>query len=63
MWQTERRNQKLKDLISSSKILVYLWNNVIVLFKCRKNTESKNPKVLTTKNQKNNTFIKMWNVW
>ena len=27
--------------------------------KCRKNTESKNPKVARTKKRKNNTFIKM----
>ena len=28
-------------------------------FKCRKNTESKNPKVARTKKWKNNAFIKM----
>ena len=28
--------------------------------KCGKNTENKNPKVATTKNPKNNTFIKMF---
>ena len=27
--------------------------------KCRKNTESKNPKVVRTKKRKNNAFIKM----
>ena len=32
------------------KILVYLQNNVIVFLKCRKNTESKNSKVVKIKN-------------
>ena len=31
--------------------------------KCRKNTESINPKVIRTKKQKNNAFIKMCIVW
>ena len=30
--------------------------------KCRKNTESKTPKVAKTKKQKNNAFIKMCSV-
>ena len=34
---------------------LYCW-------KCRKNTKSKNPKVLTTKNRNNNTFIKLGSV-
>ena len=42
--------EKTKDLNSSWKILVYLKNIVIVLFKCRKNTKSKDPKVLKIKN-------------
>ena len=31
-------------------------------FKCRKGTESKNPKAASTKRQKNNDFIKMFSV-
>ena len=30
--------------------------------KCRKNTESKDPKVVKTK-KRGNVFIKMWSVW
>ena len=30
-----RKNRKCKDLNISSKILIYLWNNVIVLFSKR----------------------------
>ena len=30
--------------------------------KCRKNTESKDPKVVKTK-KRENVFIKMWSVW
>ena len=39
----ERINQKSKDLSSSSKILVYLLNNVVVLFEVKKKTDYKNP--------------------
>ena len=39
----ERSNQKSKDLSSSSKILVYLLNNVVVLFEVKKKTDCKNP--------------------
>ena len=38
----ERSNQKSKDLSSSSKILVYLLNNVVVLFEVKKKTDCKN---------------------
>ena len=30
--------------------------------KCRKNTESKNPRVVKTKKRKKNTFLKMFSV-
>ena len=30
IWWYEKRNQKFKDLNSSSKILVYLYDNAIV---------------------------------
>ena len=32
IWWHERRNKKFKDFKILSKILVYLWNNVLVLF-------------------------------
>ena len=31
--------------------------------KCRKNTESKNPKVVKTEKRKSNTFVKMCGRW
>ena len=49
IWQYERRNQRFKDLNSLTKILVYLWKNVLYCLKCRENTESKNPNVVETK--------------
>ena len=43
----------LKTYINSSlNILVYLWDNVSICLKCRKNTESKNPNVVNTKNKR-----------
>ena len=51
IWQYERRKTKFKELISLSKILVYVQSNVIVLFEVKKkNRKSKNPEVEKTKN-------------
>ena len=36
IWQYERRKTKFKELISLSKILVYVQSNVIVLFEVKK---------------------------
>ena len=44
--------KNLKTLSSLSKILVYLENNVIILIDVQINTESKNPKVVRTKNRR-----------
>ena len=40
-----KKNLKFKDFNSWPKILVYLQNNVIILFEVWKNTKSKNPRV------------------
>ena len=48
----------MKEEIKNSN---YIQSNFVLCFKCRKNTESKNPKLVITKTQ-NNYFIKMCNV-
>ena len=53
---------KVKDLISLLKILVYLWN-VIVLFKADKKYRKYKFKSCKDKKRKNNDFIKTCSVW
>ena len=43
-------------------MLIYLENNIIVIFQVQKNTESNTPNIARKKTQKNNTFVKMTSV-
>ena len=47
-----------KDISSSSNILVYYKTMLFCYLKCRKNAESKNPKVARTKNGRIMPFSK-----
>ena len=48
IWWYERNNYKSKNLYSSSKILIYLWNNILVWSK-EKKTESKKQRQIKEK--------------
>ena len=47
-----RRNQKFKDLNSSSKILIYYKTMLSYCLKCGEKTDWKNPKVTWTNQEK-----------
>ena len=49
-WQNFMIWKKKSKILIINKSLSYIWNNLSYWLKCRKNTESKNPKVAGTKN-------------
>ena len=58
MWWYEKRNTKFKILNISSKILVYLQKNVMLLFEVKKQCRKQKSKRYKNKKMTTNAFIK-----